>query len=1106
MKIYSDNQFDWFKIMKITFSQLIIALVFTAVSYAIPSKGQVVLEQRLDISVHSVSLSTILKQLEEEAGVKFVYRRSLVNAETQITFDAKQETLKEILTRLLTQRNIFFELVNDRIVLSKINPQENTVSPSSASESIAPVIPQSVSKSVTGTVTDETDKPLPGVSIKVKGTGTGTVTDINGKYSITIPNEGTTLVFSYIGYLQQEVIVNSQTVVNIQLKAAPSSLNEVVVIGYGQQRKGDVTSAAATVKAENFVTGPVTDAAELLKGKVAGLAILNPSGDPNAQSQIVLRGTNTINGANTGVLVIVDGVPGDLLTVAPEDIAQISVLKDGSSAAIYGVRGSNGVIIITTKHASGNNMNHVDYSGNVSVSQLTRTPKLLTAQDYRSQIAAGLRDTSYDLKSSTNWINAISKKFPLSDVHNLAFNGGNSQTNYLASINYRFLNGVFLQSSHQQVTGRVDINHTMLDGKLKFNLGIVEENFNDIPFNSYDYRQALIMNPTAPVKEPDGSYYQQPTNFQYQNPVSDLYNTDQPQNAFRNKYNATITLLPFEGLRLAATGAYTKNGYENLYYANNQNISTLRDNQNGVASIAQGQATEQFLNISAEYSKSIGDHNFSVIGGYEYDGYDSFGTSITNHNFPTDIFGYNQIQLGIAQKSGQDIISSGRYKTNLISYFSRATYNYKDKYLLLASLRVDGASQLYGSSEPYGKFPSIQAGWRITKEPFMQNQHIFDDLKIRAGYGVTGNQPAAGFLAVGLLGYGNYILYNGQWIQTLSPSQNANPSLRWEEKHETNIGFDYSMLKGLITGSFDVYDRRISGLLYNYNVPSPPNLYPTTEANVGTMENKGLEASLNIAPIRSKDFKWVSTFTFSTNSNKLISLSNNLYQATVPYFTTGYTQDPIQTFTNIVQVGHNIGDFYGFKVVGVSSDGYWQYQEPNGKIVPYSQFNHSFADKQVLGNGLPKYYGGWNNSISYKDWDLSITMRGAFDYKVLNFQRMYYENPGIINYNRLASAYDKVFGTAVLNKNVPLEFNSYYLENGDFWKVDNINVGYTFRNWKTKYVHNLRVAVSTLNTFIITGYKGIDPEVDSSGLAPGNDPRDTYPTQRTFTFSVSASF
>jgi hypothetical protein len=306
-----------------------------------------------------------------------------------------------------------------------------------------------------------------------------------------------------------------------------------------------------------------------------------------------------------------------------------------------------------------------------------------------------------------------------------------------------------------------------------------------------------------------------------------------------------------------------------------------------------------------------------------------------------------------------------------------------------------------------------------------------------------------------------------------------------------------------------VYDNKTTGLLYNYTVPSPPNLYPNTEANVGTLENKGLEIAVNVNPIRSKNFQWTSGFTFSTNANKLVSLSNQLYQATVPYFTTGNTGDPITTFTNIVQVGQPIGQFYGFKVVGVSSTGTWIYQEPDGKDVPYSQFNHAFADKQVLGNGLPKYYAGWNNSLRYKNWDFSVTMRGAFGFQVLNSQRMNYENTSVQNYNRLASSQNKVFGTAVLSTTMPEEFNSYYIENGAFWKIDNINLGYTFRNVKSKYIHNLRVYGSSLNTFIITGYKGIDPEVPMTGgnaLSPGVDSRDSYPAVRTFTVGASATF
>ncbi|WP_255486589.1 SusC/RagA family TonB-linked outer membrane protein [Mucilaginibacter sp. SP1R1] len=1112
MKIYLQNHFDWCKIMKITFSQIIILLVFTGISLANPSKGQGLLDRRVDYNIQNASLTKVIQQLEKATNLKFVYHQTLVENEQGLSINVKQEKLGVVLGKLLNPRGITFDIIGDQIVLGKANNAVSTNNNTTPAEDGQDNADDAVARAVTGKVTDDSDLPLPGVTVTLKGTSLGTLTDINGKYSINIPDAEKTkavLVFSFIGFTSQEVPAGSRNVINVQLQAAPNSLNEVVVIGYGQQRKADVTSAVTTVKSADFVTGPVTDAAALLKGKVAGLSISNPSGDPNAQSQIILRGVNTIGGANTAPLVIVDGVPGDLLTVAPEDIDEMSVLKDASATAIYGVNGSNGVIIITTKRASGNVINQVDYNGNVSASEITRAPQLLTAQDYKNQIAAGTRQPSYDLGSSTDWLKAISRTLPISNVQNLTFRGGNSQTNYLASLNYRQLNGIFQQSNHRQITGRVDINHIMLNGKLKFNLGILQTNFDDLPFNAYDYEQVFKMNPTAPVKEADGSYYQEPNNFEYQNPVSDIYNTSQPQTSFRNKYNATVTVLPVDGLRLVATGSYTKSGYLNKYFANFDNISTIRDKQDGVANINQGQSVDRYLNLSAEYSKSLGDHRLSILAGYEYQDDNTFTTGITNHDFPTDIFGYNNIGLGAAQKNGQDIIGSSLTQTNLISYFARATYNYKDKYLLLASLRIDGASQLYGSSEPYGKFPSVQLGWRITKESFMQDQHVFDDLKLRGGYGVTGNQPAAGFLAVGLLGYGNYILYNGQWIQTLGPSQNANPSLRWEQKRETNLGLDYSMFKGLITGTVDVYDNKTTGLLYNYNVPSPPNLYPTTEANVGTMENKGIEVAVNVNPIRKKNFQWTSGVTFSTNSNKLISLSNQLYQASVPYFTTGNTGDPITTFTNIVQVGQPIGQFYGFKVVGVSTDGKWIYQEPNGKNVPYSQFNHAFSDKQVLGNGLPKYYASWNNTIRYKNWDFSVTMRGAFDFQVLNSLRMNDENTSVQNYNRLASSKNKIFGTAVLNSNMPEEFNSYYIENGDFWKIDNINLGYTFNNIKSKYIRTPRIYIATNNTFIITGYKGIDPEVSVAGgsaLSPGVDSRDTYPSVRTFILGFSASF
>jgi len=371
---------------------------------------------------------------------------------------------------------------------------------------------------------------------------------------------------------------------------------------------------------------------------------------------------------------------------------------------------------------------------------------------------------------------------------------------------------------------------------------------------------------------------------------------------------------------------------------------------------------------------------------------------------------------------------------------------------------------------------------RLEQEAFMEGQTLFNDLKLRAGYGVTGSQPSDLFLGVSLIGYDRYAYSNGSWQQTLIPAQNPNPYLRWEEKHESNFGLDFSMLSDRVSGSVDYYIRRINGLLFDYAVPSPPNLYPSTRANVGKMENKGVEIMLNIVPVRTKDLEWTSSFNFSTNSSKLVSLSNELYKASSDYFTTGYTGPPVQTFTHIVKVGQPVGNFYGFKVIDIGNDpsdaanyGQWIYEGADGKPVKYTDLKHSFEDKKVIGNGLPKYYAGWNNNFRYKNFDLNITQRGAFKFQVANFQRMMYENPTFTQYNLLKSAFNKVYGKTLLKS--PQEFNSYYIENGDYWKIDNVTLGYNINNPGIKYIQSIRVYASVLNALIITGYKGIDPDV-----------------------------
>ncbi|WP_202390758.1 SusC/RagA family TonB-linked outer membrane protein [Flavobacterium sp. Sd200] len=966
---------------------------------------------------------------------------------------------------------------------------------------------------VTGTVTSAADgTTLPMANVLVKGTSNGVSTDLDGNYTISA-SANDVLVFSYIGFTNKEVTVGSQTVINASLASAATEMEEVIVVGYGTQKREQVTSSVAVVTAKDFNTGSVNDAGRLIQGKVAGLNITMPSGDPVAGTQVSLRGRSTIYGSTTNPLILVDGVPGDFNTVAPQDIESISVLKDGSAAAMYGTRGTNGVILITTKRANGSFKSSVNYSAIVTTQEISRNLDMLTAQDYRNQVASGLRPATDNQGYNTDWLDAITQT-PISHTHNLTFRGGDYKTNYLASLNVRKLEGIFQKSDNNIYTGRVDINHSMFDDKVRINLGLLNRSGNftttgdAASFNGYVYRQALLRNPTSPVQYPDGAWDSPGDigNFNYDNPVGRLEESEgQNRNNF-SRLNGKVDYLPIDGLKLSALFSYSRWNETRGYSESKKHISNTRNGLNGYVTNGTGESQDRLMELTAQYAKKFGKHDFTVLGGYSYQDYFSRNYWMTNNDFQTDIFDYHNIGIGLGIKDGSTFANIGgsTAETNLISFFGRINYAFNDKYLLQVSLRHEAASQLYMTDKPWGSFPSVSAGWRISQEKFMQNVKFINELKIRAGYGVTGSPNAGGFGAPALLGYGAPFFYDGQWIRTLAPSQNANPYLKWEEKHETNIGMDFGIFNDFITGNVDYYKRNIKDLLYDYTVPVPPNFVNTTRANVAELENKGVEILLNINAVRSKDFDWTSSVNFSTNTSKLVSLSNDLYQSSTDFLYAGATGEPIQTFTHKLQVGGPVGNFYGFKVVDIDDNGRWIYETPSGERQTSAEFTKNDENKQVLGNGLPKYYAGWNNNFRYKNWDLSITMRGAFDYQILNFDRMYLENPTILNYNRLESSKDAVFGKTQLT-DPELQFNSYYIENGDYWKVDNITLGYNF-NKLGKYISSARVYTSVLNAFIITGYKGIDPEVDTSGLAPGNDYRDKYPTARTFNFGIDVTF
>ncbi len=1049
--------------------------------------------QNVSFSTNKVTLKSAFEKIEKASKYKIAYNSSQLNANRSVTLSKKSDDVFGMLTQLLKGTNCTYELEGNYIIIKPLQKTQTS----------------GKKVKVRGVIKDETGEPIIGATVRVKGQSEGTVSDFDGNFTLDVTDDNT-LQISYIGYQTQEFVVGKQHHFSIVLEEDKKILNEVVVIGYGTQKKGDITSSVGSVKSEDFTAGAINDAGQLIQGKIAGLSVTNPSGNPVGGTEISLRGNTTILGASTNPLILIDGVPGDFNTVAPEDIESIDVLKDGSAAAIYGSRGTNGVVLITTKKSKGNNINEVQYSGYLSLSTIAKKPDFCDADDYRQQIKDGLRDAAWDLGDNTNWIDAITRT-GLSHVHNISFKGGNAQTNYIFNVNYRNLQGIFKRSDKEEFQGRAEVNHSMFDDKLRFNFQLLGNQTGYTAtsdggsFNTYSWRQALIHNPTEPIKNADGSWHENTGIFNYDNPVSRIYECDGEQKISQTRFSSNITLTPIKELTFNALFSYDKINQEGGYYETKKHISNVRDGMNGYASTGGSSTVTKLIELTAQFHKNFGDHTIQALAGYSYQESTYSNQYERNYNFPTDLYSWHNIGVGQALKEGLGTEYSYWLDTNLIGFFGRLNYNYKNRYLLMASVRHEAASQLAGTEKPWGTFPSVSLGWRITEENFMKNQKVFDDIKLRAGYGVTGSQPSQSFLGVPLLGYGDYYLYNGQWIRALQPTQNSNDKLKWEEKHEYDIGADFSVLNYRLNVSVDWYYRLIKGLLYDYSVPSPPNLYTTTRANVGEMSNNGLEIMVNAIPVQTKDFKWETTITFSTNSNKLKSLSNDLYQTSSDYFMTGWIEEPIKTESHIVRIGHKVGDIYGFKVVDVDESGKWIYLDKNGNRVNYDDFTHSFEDKQILGNGVPKWYLGFNNQFRYKNFDLAINMRGAFGFQIMNGMRMFYENRSRQDWNRLRSAYDKVFGKAVLNTLCSEEFNSYYVENGDYWKIDNITLGYSFSKIN-KWIKTLRLYASVNNAITITGYKGIDPEVSTSGLAPSYDNRDSYPHTRAFTFGMNVTF
>lgn len=944
---------------------------------------------------------------------------------------------------------------------------------------------------ITGTVKDQTGTGMPGVSVSVKGTTNGAITDAEGNFSLSA-TEGSTLVFSFIGYETVERIVTAETKIVVELKESIQALDEVVVLGYGNTTKKDVTGAVSSIKSKDFNTGIFNDPLGLIQGKVAGLSITKPNGaDPMAGYQILLRGINTL-AAGQGPLIIIDGIIGaDLKNVNFHDIESFDVLKDGSAAAIYGTRGTNGVIIITTKSAKAGKP-VLEFSSQVSAQVAPRTVQNLSAKEFERAIQnyAPENANASLFGSSTDWFDEITRDMPVGFQQYLALSGGTDNLSHRTSIMHNYSQGLLNKNEAKQLMFKTNIKQKAFNDRLTMDLHVTNTLRNYKPANYEVFRQAFIQNPTQPVydgSDPTKGGYSYKQALEYSNPVAMINERtrDGKTNDLMVGFTAKLRIadgLDWENSFSTQRSDWEDNSYKTRYYPNTPA---------GEAEIANGKSENNLFETTVHYQKDFGNHDFQVVGGYSYQEFEENASYVGNGGFDTDIFTYNNIAAGSFFQAGFGDISSYKNASKIISLFGRLIYNYNEKYMAMISLRRDGSTK-FGENNKWGLFPAVSMGWAIDRENFMDNVEWVDNLKFRVGYGVTGNQDFAPYQSQILLSKVGNFYSNGQWIASYGPSQNANPDLRWERKHELNIGTDFAFLNSRLSGSLEYYIRKTEDLLWEFQVSVPPYLTNTLFANVGVISNRGIELTLNAQIIRKNSFQWMSTLTASHNKNFLDKITNSEFNQ--DSYEMGFIGGTIGVYSQRIEEGQELGTFYGPVFLGLDEGGNEIFKNAN----PVGQVDKD--DWEKIGTANPIAMLGWSNQLQYKNWNLSFAFRAGIGGKVLNTYRLYYETwYGLGLKNVLHSQ----IGNADTNK--PVVYSSRYIEDATFLKLDNVTLGYNF-NLNSDLISKLNASLSVQNVFWITGYKGIDPEVNQAGLQPGIDGLSYYPRTTTITLGVSATF
>ena len=955
----------------------------------------------------------------------------------------------------------------------------------------------SAQTTVSGHVKDDTGEDVIGASVMEKGTSNGTVTDFDGKFTLQCKS-GATLVISFIGYNPQEV--KAKDGLEITLKEDVAQLNEVVVVGYGSMAKKEISSSVVQISKDQFNQGAASDPMALIAGKVAGLNVASSAdANPNAMTNIQVRGAGSLTASN-GPLIVIDGIAGgDLRNIATQDVESITVLKDAGSAAIYGTRGANGVILVTTKKGSGTaGVTNVTYDSYIAFNVQKPRVEILSTDEFRRS------RRGQDYGADTDWWDEITRPVSYNLNQYLSIDSSTKNGYFGLSVNYKKGNGLDIVSGREEYGGRFVGEQRVLNNRLQFNSSISARKVHEKWGNDGLFDTALTMNPTVPVKNPDGSYYQPNSPTDIHNPVNDLKeNVSQGDRIYLlGNADVKLNILQMEqhNLNTSLSYALQYNDLKDNFYTPTTSSESFWNGYAGRARINYQKWWTNRLEWLVNYTMTLNEHQLKAVLGYSWERSNWEQSGNENMGFVYDALSYHGIGSGSYLRDGKANLWAGSSESTLIGFFGRLNYNYNDMIFASASMRREGSTK-FGANTKWGNFPSGSLAWEITKAPFAQSlAQAFQSLKPRVSYGVTGRSDFNAYQSIATYSTRGAYLIDNQWINGYAPSLNANPDLAWEKSTAFNVGVDFVALNSRLRGSIEYFDRRSKDLLYNYTAPQPPFIYNTILVNVGTTQNTGIEVSLDYDVFAKEALKWTTGINWSMGQTKLTKLSSDAYQ--MAYLDLYQKPGPGSSeYFFRVEEGGKIGQFYGYEHAGVDENGLLLIYDNNGNAVPAAQADPTY--KRNIGNGAPKHFLSWSNSLSYKNWDLSMLFRSALGFEIFNMRKYGMGLKGSGTDNVLRKAYTDYADVESSGGII----SSYFLENGNYFKLDNVTLGYTYSPKSRQLVENLRIYLTAKNVFTLTGYEGNDPSiVTSTGITPGIDSNSAYPQATNFTLGVTVRF